>query len=146
MDEENKASRWDRLWAVLVDCLIILPPSMLLGWSLGLFDYSDPSNVPIHITIITGIVSFSIYFAINWSNLKQGQTWGKRALNIKIVGGSGNPLPIKELLLKRYLFQYGITYIPMVGGLLSMIDSLFIFGGSKQCLHDKVAGTNVVNV
>ncbi|ULQ45572.1 RDD family protein [Flagellatimonas centrodinii] len=144
--DENKASRLNRLWAVLVDCLIILPPSMVIGWGLGVFDYDDPSMAPIHIMLITAIASFFIYFAINWNNLKQGQTWGKRALNIKIVGPDGDPLPIKDLLLKRYLFQYGIAYIPVIGGLLSMVDSLFIFGGSKQCLHDKVANTNVVNV
>ena len=144
--DENKASRWNRLWASLVDCLIIIPPSLLIAWALGLFDYADPSQAPIHITIITGISSFAVYFAINWKNLKKGQTWGKRALNIQILGKEGSPLPVKELLLKRYLFQYGITYIPVFGSLLSLIDSLFVFGGSKQCLHDKVAGTNVVNV
>jgi uncharacterized RDD family membrane protein YckC len=38
-----------------------------------------------------------------------------------------------------------ISTIPFVGWIYAIVDVLFIFSENKQCLHDKIAGTIVVN-
>jgi hypothetical protein len=37
-----------------------------------------------------------------------------------------------------------LPLVPFLGGLVALVDVLFIFGPSKRCLHDLVAGTKVV--
>ena len=49
------------------------------------------------------------------------------------------------LLGRRYLFANGVGMIPFIGGLISIVNICFIFRGDKRCLHDLVAGTQVVN-
>ena len=145
-EEQILASRWDRLFAWLIDCVIILAFSLPTAWLLGMFDYEDPAQMPFTIVLIQTVLSYALFFAVNWSPLCQSaQTWGKRVMNIKVVGENGNSLPIKELLLKRYAFQFGIGFIPVAGEFLTTIDSLFIFSGNKKCLHDIVAKSSVVN-
>jgi len=39
-----------------------------------------------------------------------------------------------------------VSQVPQVGGLIGLVDILFIFGKERRCLHDLLAGTRVVNV
>jgi hypothetical protein len=39
-----------------------------------------------------------------------------------------------------------LPLLPFVGSLIAVLDLLFIFGPSRRCLHDQVAGTRVVLV
>jgi hypothetical protein len=39
-----------------------------------------------------------------------------------------------------------VSLIPTLGGLLTLVDALFIFGGSRRCVHDLIAGTKVIRV
>ena len=36
--------------------------------------------------------------------------------------------------------------VPVLGPLASFVDILFIFGASRRCVHDLIAGTQVVRV
>jgi len=47
-------------------------------------------------------------------------------------------------LLLRYLPTSIVASIPIVGGLIVLVDILFIFGSEQRCIHDLIAGTKVV--
>lgn len=38
-----------------------------------------------------------------------------------------------------------ISNIPLVGGIFSLVNPLYIFGEEKRCLHDLIAGTKVLD-
>jgi len=140
------ASRWQRLWASLIDTLSILlitVPAMLLttGFS-GASDGSDPS---FGYTLFIGLLGISFFFFINRKLLTEhGQTIGKMVLGIKIVDLDGNLPGVMQHLLPRYATFLLPGYIPVVGQFFALINVLFIFAQDKRCIHDHVAKTRVV--
>lgn len=142
------ASRWKRLWASMLDGLImlavILPTMYFTGGFDGMSKGVQPSfEYSLMITTL-GIVAFII---ININLLvNYGQTVGKKVLGIKIVDLDGNLPGMKKHLLKRYAMYFLPDQVPVVGQIFSMINILFIFGKQKRCIHDFVAGTKVVMV
>ena len=59
---------------------------------------------------------------------------------------NGNILTLSTVLLKRYLPMSAVSLIPILGGLLAIIDVLFIFRKDKRCVHDLIAGSKVVKI
>jgi len=146
--QEIIASRWDRLWASLIDTIIqmvvIIPVMYYSGVFQLLMKGQEPSlqyNLAMAgVGLITFIV-FNIKFLIS-----TGQTIGKKVLGIKIVDLQGQLPSIKTTLPIRYAVFFIPAQIPIIGQLLSIINILFIFGKEKRCLHDFAAGTRVVKV
>jgi uncharacterized RDD family membrane protein YckC len=144
---EEIASRSTRLGSALIDMIPIIAITLPLSYALGLFDYIEAGQQPpLGLTAISAIAGFTIYFALNGKLLAQnGQTIGKKYNNIKIVTLEGDKPSIQHLLLKRYLPYFGFPYLPIVGGIVNLINLCWIFGKSKRCLHDHIAGTKVIN-
>jgi uncharacterized RDD family membrane protein YckC len=144
------ASRWARLGAVLIDgivhVVVILPLLILAfgGWSSYL---AKAGTIGVVMTALLQLGSFIVFLLIHGYLIKtRGQTIGKLALGIKMVRNDESPADFQRLALMRYLPQYAVTAIPLAGGLLYVIDVLFIFRKSKRCLHDDIADTIVVKV
>ncbi|MBX2858435.1 MAG: RDD family protein [Cellvibrionaceae bacterium] len=139
------ASRWSRLGAALVDAIIMIPISITLMYFTGGFDVLQTGTEPgIIYNFMIGIANLIFYMLINGRFLlANGQTLGKKLLNIKIVSVDGKKAELNHLL-KRYGFYFFIALFPVVGPLLSLVNILFVFSKSKRCLHDLVAGTHVV--
>ncbi|MGH1485776.1 MAG: RDD family protein [Cellvibrionaceae bacterium] len=140
------ASRWSRLGASLLDTIILFailfPLLFLIGW----FSMFENGNEPplLH-SIILGFVGIIIFFAVNYRFLStNGQTIGKKALNIKIVATDGSKAILGDHIIKRYLVYFIPNHIPVIGSFLSMANVLFIFRKNKQCLHDDIAKTKVI--
>ena len=94
------------------------------------------------IQVRSSFVSQIMYIAITavyfvWPYSTNGQTLGKRALNIKVVSIDGSPLDWKKGVL-RYI-GYGLSSIPFLAGFLWAL-----WDPEKQAFHDKIAGTCVV--
>ncbi|WP_419812972.1 RDD family protein [Bacterioplanoides sp.] len=146
--EETTELAWrgTRLGALILDCIILFTLMGPISYFLGIFDYVQNGQKPPFILTLTNFtISFTLYFAINWKYLKNNaQTIGKYVLNIRIIKLDGSKPTIKELLLKRYLVLWGFPYIPFIGGILNVINILFIFRKDHRCIHDLVAGTKVV--
>jgi len=70
-----------------------------------------------------------------------GQTIAKRWLKIKVVRADGSRASLGRIFWLRNVVNALLGIIPLYG----IIDSLFIFSESRQCLHDKIADTIVVN-
>ena len=87
------------------------------------------------------VIGLGAYWCLNMSPLKRnGQTLGKKILGIKIVRSNGAPASLGRIFWLRYVVNYLARIIP----LYALIDPVFIFGQSRQCLHDKIADTVVV--
>lgn len=145
-DEEGvPATRGSRLLASIVDGLTILPITMPIVYFTGGFDGLKEGVQPsLAYSLMMLLVGAAIFVVIHGKiMLRDGQTWGKKTQNIKMVTLDDGSVTA-AILLKRYGFYWFIPYIPVVGQILSMINILFIFGKSKRCLHDYVAGTKVV--
>lgn len=147
----NQASRGARLGAALLDGLMlgfVIAPVMIFG---GYFNsVMEAARAGEQVSLVTqlmwGALGVAIAFAVQYFPLKRsGQTWGKKIVGLKIVDMQGAQPGIGVLLGRRYLFANGVGMIPFIGGLISIVNICFIFRGDKRCLHDLVAGTQVVN-
>ncbi len=85
-------------------------------------------------------------FVINAYLLKtSGQSVGKRMVGTRIVTTMGGPAPFGRTLMLRSVMPTLIGYVPGLGSLFGLLDALFVFGKTRQCLHDHMAGTIVVS-
>jgi len=73
-----------------------------------------------------------------------GQTFGKRAMGIRVVRTDGARVAFSRFIFLRWLPIAMIGSIPFVGWIASLLDPLLIFRESRLCLHDDIAGTRVV--
>ena len=84
------------------------------------------------------------FVAWSWLTIRyvrqNGQTIGKKLLGIKVVRSDGSPISLGRIFWLRNVVNGVLGMIP----LYRFIDWLFIFGESRQCLHDKLADTIVI--
>ena len=141
------AERSARLGAAIVDGLIFtamvyLP--MLIG-SVFAAAGAESGN-----TAAAGFFLFSMGFTLvgfvvwTWLTIRQmrdtGQSLAKKYFNIKVVLSDGSPASLGTLIWKRNVPTWILSIIPLYG----FIEVLFIFGERRQCLHDRMADTIVV--
>ena len=137
------ASLGNRFLACLIDgalvgvaASLITAPFLMSGivpWILGPF--------------LTAAVAFSVFTVANYGLLdKEGQTIGKKIMNLRIVSSDGTHPDVKELLLKRYAVLGMVAAIPYIGILLAIGNMLMALRESRLAMHDEIAHTKVVNV
>jgi uncharacterized RDD family membrane protein YckC len=140
--EEALASRGARLAASLIDGLavvVILLPALAAIFFVG--ENSSLSTAGILFAALSGIafLGFAVYQLTML--LREGQTLGKKAMNIRIVNHADGEIPSPgRLLLMRYFVNSLLGNIPFY----TLLDVLFIFGSERRCIHDYLAGTKVV--
>ena len=94
---------------------------------------------------LTGIV---IFLAVHGYLLaKNGQTVGKKLLSIRVVSHStGQILSFGAITTKRILPIWLVAMVPVVGGIIAIVNVLFIFRKDRRCLHDLIADSEVVAI
>ena len=142
----NLASRWIRLWASIIDAIILMLITIpILYFTGGVEQIRDGIEPTFLYSSLIGLAGLLGFYLINIKLLlTKGQTVGKKVLDIKIVDLNDN-LPKKIHLFRRYFIYFIPTYIPVIGAWLSIIDLLFIFGKEKRCVHDLIGKTKVVD-
>ena len=104
----------------------------------------EPVEVPtaFWVTLVVAMFGFVawLYFTVIYV-LANGQTIAKKWLGIKVVRTDGSRASFARIFWLRNLLNLALSIMPLYG----IIDSLFIFNESRQCLHDKIADTVVVN-
>jgi uncharacterized RDD family membrane protein YckC len=143
--ELELASRWNRLFSAIIDTIIMLCVTLPLMFFTGGFDGMSTGEQPGFLyTFGMSIVGWIAFALINGKFLlANGQTIGKKAMEIRIVDMEGN-VPVLNTLLTRYAVYFLPGLIPFAGGIFSLVNVLFIFGEEKRCLHDQIAKTRVV--
>jgi uncharacterized RDD family membrane protein YckC len=101
----------------------------------------------------------AIFIGQLWLLVRGGQTIGKKFMKIYIMRSNGNIPNFGWIILREFAIPVvvgacgysGHNDPTLVGqvfqafiGLIGLIDILFIFGPSRRCLHDFIAGTHVV--
>jgi uncharacterized RDD family membrane protein YckC len=140
------ATRWSRLVARVIDTLVWFAPLPLLVF-------------PCLGAMVALSLLVAIFIGQIWLLVTQGQTIGKKFMKIYIMRDDGDIPSVAWLLAREFaipvtvaLFRYAGHNDPSPIGqafqfllcFIWLIDVLFIFGPTRRCLHDFVAGTHVV--
>ncbi len=143
---DELATRWQRLWASLLDSFIMLIIALPVWYFTDGFDNAMNGVQPsVSYSLLMGLFGLFVFALVNGKLLvNNGQTIGKRTLGIKIVDIDGNLPTVMPHLIKRYAMFFIPGQIPVVGGVISVINVLFIFGKEKRCIHDLIGNTIVV--
>jgi uncharacterized RDD family membrane protein YckC len=143
------ATRMQRLLAAMVDGLLQTAIMFPVAYFSGMFDQimdnaSGKQAAPWSMYANLIVVGVLIFWLLHGYLLAtQGQTIGKKLLKIRIVGLDDGKVSLGKLLFLRQLPMQVLSAIPLVN-YLGLIDILFIFGRSRRCVHDRLAGTKVV--
>lgn len=141
------AERSSRLGAAIVDSLIfsaMVYIPLMIGTFIGASGSDSgggTSAVFALIGVALGLAGFVVWL---YMTLKQmgatGQSLAKKYFNIKVVRSDGSPASLSNLIWKRNVLNGLLGIVPLYG----LIDVLLIFNEKRQCVHDKIADTLVV--
>jgi uncharacterized RDD family membrane protein YckC len=144
---QELADRGTRLAAMVIDSLIIgamwYGPFLIALIINATISGTTGENVNALMMLGTalGAAGFGVWA---WLTIKyvnaNGQSIAKRMLNIKVVRSDGSKASLGRIFWLRNVVNALLAVIPFYG----IIDALFIFGETRQCLHDKLADTIVV--
>lgn len=145
------ASWGSRVGATLIDWLILLVPvAILVAIVIGVAAGSDTG------AIVTGVIGFLTYLAVALvyapllmarGGERNGQTWGKQLLNIRVVRDSGQPMAfgwgaLREVAVKGLALGIAGSIIPLIPYFLNYFWPLW--DDQNRALHDMVVSTHVV--
>jgi uncharacterized RDD family membrane protein YckC len=144
-----------RLAAALVDAGILAPAVLVLGYLAGRMS-STPHAYPAIFNYLAAAGSVYV-LAVVIGQLRllatQGQTFGKRALNLRIVRLDGTTAGFSEAFVLRSLIAQIVLFTlpslvlgPRVAWLLWVADVAFVFRPDRRCIHDFIAHTRVVEL
>lgn len=146
------ADRGTRLGAAILDGLVMFGPIMVLsiGAAIALPAYQKAADGKPDASVlgVIGLLLFALVMGVFIVNMvllhRHGQTIAKRWLNIRIVRTDGSRCGLLRVIFARALPVGLLGAIPMIGWLISLLDSLLIFREDYRCLHDHFADTIVV--
>jgi uncharacterized RDD family membrane protein YckC len=135
------ASRGRRLAGALLDGLIALLfcAAIFISFSVSLTSLSEVEKA--------SWMVLPVYMLVQGYLLAtRGQSLAKMILGTRIVRPDGSPVGAVRIVGLRFVLPTLINMIPVIGGILSLVDSLMIFRDSRRCLHDDIADTIVVKI
>jgi uncharacterized RDD family membrane protein YckC len=127
------ASVGDRILAYLLDTLILIVYAIAVGL---LLIYGEIESYWVWILLL-GLPW--LLYALLFEIFMDGQTPGKRVLNIKVIRLDGTPASIGDYTLR---WVFALIDLKFLSGAIAVI--LIAAGGKGQRLGDMVAGTSVI--
>ncbi len=142
------AGRFTRLAAAIVDAVIGMAIGFSLMYVFGAWDYlMRREEVPFGVLLTLSALGFVGFLLVHgYLLMKNGQTVGKKLAGIRIADLNGRVPEFSTLVVWRYLPISVVALIPVLGRFLPLLDVLFIFRDDRRCIHDLIAGTQVVTV
>lgn len=132
----NAAGGGERLLAFFIDMAIKIGYMLVLNWTFGAFDNMDQWS---QIAINT-VLSFPVmFYTLVLESVLQGQTIGKRVLNIRVVKIDGYQASFSDYVV-RWFFRIVDVYIFGLGFFV------MLFNKKTQRLGDMAAGTAVIGL
>ena len=121
--------------------------AMLPGMVLGAILMAGEHGRDMGPWLVTGgLVGMLLLVAFQWYLISTtGQSIAKRWLGMRIVRVNGElPGFLHGVVLRSWIVAM-MASVPLVGGGVGLIDALLIFAGTtRQTLHDRIAGTIVI--
>jgi uncharacterized RDD family membrane protein YckC len=128
------APRATRLAATTIDALLAFGPVFLVS---ALEPVGDSWKA------FLGLVLLCVLAVQIWGAAFVGQTLGKRVCRIRVDYQGGPPGFIRGIIFRTGLPAL-VGIVPVIGALFWLLDALFIFNRDGRCIHDWIAGTNVL--
>jgi len=161
------AERGTRLWAVIVDGLLLsipLLPAMAVAFYFGARMQAEVARAgiqghPPQLSVMDrpetmmlfgggmglgflGALALAIY---QWMLISRtGQSLGKKWTGIRIERIDGGRMGFGTGVFLRNWIPKLIGSVPYLGAIFWLVDCLFIFRVDRRCVHDHIAGTRVV--
>ncbi len=159
MPSAGLASWGSRLGAHLIDSLVILVPGVILfivlvGSAVGLSGNNEDvaagaaiGAVILWLLVLAVIYLFYAPLLMRRGGSRNGQTWGKQLLNIRVVRDNGQPYAfgsaaLREVVLKFLAVNIASSIIPLIPFLLDYLWPLW--DDQNRALHDMAASSHVV--
>lgn len=156
----NYASLGERFLGALIDGLIMIPVSLVLVLIVGLMFTPVAVAEPSFLDTLQGGAGFGIagglvlsllgiaaYIAIQWTFWKgSSQSIGKKVMKTQIVNLDGTRADVNTIAFNRYAVMGLLSAIPVVGGIIGLVNALLVFRGDRNCLHDDIAKTRVIKL
>jgi uncharacterized RDD family membrane protein YckC len=141
----------NRLAAYLLDGLILLVPAIVLTVIVVAVAAGSDTGA-----IVTGILSFLAYLVValiyapvlmSREGARNGQTWGKQAMNIRVVRDNGQTMSfgwaaLREIVVKGLAVTIASAIIPFIPWFLNYFWPLW--DDENRALHDMICSTHVV--
>ena len=157
---DNTAAHHKRFLAFAIDVFLLLFGMMFMMRYLGLEPANTADMQAAYLELSANINALSdahkmllvfapqlIFFVLHGALLYQrGQTIGKRIMGIAIVTLDNQKPAFFPLIAQRYMSQWLMGMVPVVGLLLRLVDIVLIFRADKRCLHDIIAKTKVIDL
>jgi uncharacterized RDD family membrane protein YckC len=143
------AGRLRRLLCAFLEAFVfMLAASPIIIAAVISAEKSAPAEAPEFNPVLLGlgivlVLAVAIYQLVMLAT--RGQSIGKRMLGIRIVThpDGANPGGVKTILLRGFVPGI-ISNIPLLGPIFSLVNICFIFREDRRCIHDLIAGTQVV--
>lgn len=122
------AGRGKRFGALLIDAIV---------WTLPFVAWAVNSNETLGFVLAGVIATVQVH-----QLLTRSQTLGKRAVGIAVADAeTGGRVDTFRLLFLRVVVNTALGLIPFYG----LVDALFIFSDKRQCVHDLLSKTIVID-
>lgn len=141
-EELRYAGFWMRMWAYIIDGIVIFSISGLMISPFTLissFSSLEFMGIFTGKALMAGIIYYS-YFLIMTKIL--GQTVGKMIFNLKVVSNDGNKPTWSDLFFREIIgrFIYNSLWI------MKMFYLVIAFTPKKQGIHDFIGNTTVIHI
>jgi uncharacterized RDD family membrane protein YckC len=142
------ATRGRRAMAASVDSLVALFLSVPLIFHFKFVErLFQGEDIPLGIELEFEVLGFALFMLVNAYFLaKNGQTLGKKLLGIRIATLDGGIPELWRTIVLRYASVSFATMLPYVGYVVYVLDPIFIYRRDHRCIHDLIAGTQVLRI
>jgi uncharacterized RDD family membrane protein YckC len=145
------ASWGTRLGAYLLDALILLIP--VIGLAVIVIGVAAGSDTGAVVTLILGFLAYLVVACLYAPILmaregaRNGQTWGKQALGIRVIRDGGEQMSfgwaaLREIAVKGLGVGIASSIIPIIPWFLNFFWPLW--DDQNRAVHDMVVSTHVV--
>jgi uncharacterized RDD family membrane protein YckC len=143
------AGWWQRVGATILDSIVVGVFGAILGGVVAAASDAD-EDAGTAIAAVAAIVVTGLYYGLLMARggSRNGQTWGKQAVGIRVVRADGAPVELgfallREVVVKAFLFGYVALFTAYLATIVNYLWPLW--EPRNRALHDRIVRSRVVN-